>query len=436
MNRLTHCPPDLIQKMAQTLFTATPLLPQDQLDAFIRYYFNRRDRYLKLLEAYPDPLYILESSVLKERARQFMTAFDSVLPSVGFYYAVKCNNHPDVARVMLESGMGLDVSSGLELAMALSLNAQDIVFSGPGKTDAELDQAVAHAGRVVVLMDSFGELHRLERAAAACKTTVRCGVRLSVNTHGLWRKFGIAPQDLPEFLDKARSCPHIRLVGLQFHSSWNLSPDPQAAFIQELGKQLENLPESIKAQIEFIDIGGGYWPEQGEWLLSLGTPEGKLLEALRSHPADCIRHRLPATPIKEFARQVGAAIHSHLLPIVQCRICLEPGRWICNDGMHLLISVVDKKDDDLVITDAGTNAVGWERFETDYCPVLNLTRPSLEERSCHILGSLCTPHDVWGYAYWGEAIHPGDILMIPDQGAYTYSLRQKFIKPLPRVVTI
>ena len=178
MNRLTHCPPDLIQKMAQTLSTATPLLPQDQLEAFIRYYFNRRDRYLKLLEAYPAPLYILESSVLKERARQFMTAFDSVLPSVGFYYAVKCNNHPDVARVMLESGMGLDVSSGLELAMALSLNAQDIVFSGPGKTDAELDQAVAHAGRVVVLMDSFGELHRLERAAAACKTTVRCGCLL------------------------------------------------------------------------------------------------------------------------------------------------------------------------------------------------------------------------------------------------------------------
>ena len=104
--------------------------------------------------------------------------------------------------------------------------------------------------------------------------------------------------------------------------------------------------------------------------------------------------------------------------------------------MHLFISVVDKKADDLVITDAGTNAIGWERFETDYSPILNLTRPALQEKVCHILGSLCTPHDVWGATYWGDDIQPGDILMIPAQGAYTYSLRQDFIKPLPSVVTI
>ena len=90
----------------------------------------------------------------------------------------------------------------------------------------------------------------------------------------------------------------------------------------------------------------------------------------------------------------------------------------------------------MVITDAGTNAIGWERFEIDYCPILNLTRPSLQERECNILGSLCTPHDIWGYSYWGKDIQEGDILMIPEQGAYTYSLRQHFIKPLPQVITL
>ena len=112
---------------------------------------------------------------------------------------------------------------------------------------------------------------------------------------------------------------------------------------------------------------------------------------------------------------------------------MEPGRWICNDAMHLLMTVVDKKEEDLVITDAGTNTVGWERFENDYFPVINLSRPALVEKKCNVLGSLCTPHDVWGYAYWGEDIKVGDILMIPTQGAYTYSLRQNFIKPLPQV---
>jgi diaminopimelate decarboxylase len=58
----------------------------------------------------------------------------------------------------------------------------------------------------------------------------------------------------------------------------------------------------------------------------------------------------------------------------------------------------------LVITDAGTNTIGWERFETDYFPVLNLTRPDLTERPCHVLGALCTPHGVWGYSYFGQDI--------------------------------
>jgi diaminopimelate decarboxylase len=102
----------------------------------------------------------------------------------------------------------------------------------------------------------------------------------------------------------------------------------------------------------------------------------------------------------------------------------------------LIISVVDKKDDTLVITDAGTNAIGWERFESDYSPILNLSRPSLTETACQILGSLCTPQDLWGYHYFGSGIEPGDVLMIPTQGAYTYSLRQEFIKPLPKVVAI
>jgi diaminopimelate decarboxylase len=197
------------------------------------------------------------------------------------------------------------------------------------------------------------------------------------------------------------------------------------------------MPLSLRDQLKFVDIGGGYWPSQGEWLQASGTPEGRLREVLgcQAGPVE-LHHCLPATPIEEFADQLAAEIHKHLFTVVPLRICLEPGRWICNDAVHLLISVVDKKAADLVITDAGTNTIGWERFETDYFPILNLTRPSLEEKHCHILGSLCTPHDVWGYMYFGNDIEPGDILMIPTQGAYTYSLRQTFIKPLPAVHTI
>ena len=116
---------------------------------------------------------------------------------------------------------------------------------------------------------------------------------------------------------------------------------------------------------------GGYWPAQGEWLLS-DAPQGYMID--------------PSISIDRFAEQLSGAIKAHILPLTRCRICFEPGRWICNDAMHILIQVVDRKDQDLVITDAGGNTVGWERYETDYCPVLNLTRPDLTEKRCHIPG--------------------------------------------------
>ena len=102
--------------------------------------------------------------------------------------------------------------------------------------------------------------------------------------------------------------------------------------------------------------------------------------------------------------------------------------------MHLMTTVVDRKREDLAITDAGTSAIGWERFEVDFSPVINLTHPALTELACEIQGSLCTPRDVWGYSCWGSDAAPGDVLLIPNQGAYTYSLRQHFIKDLPQVV--
>lgn len=415
----------------------TPLLPDTELRPFVEHFLKKGDAYLEILKKYPPPVYILDSKVLKERAGQFQAVFRTVLPDTAFYYAVKSNNHPDIARTLLNCGFGLDVSSGLELEMALGLDARDIIFSGPGKTAAELSLAVKNADSVTILIDSFGELARLDEIAASQDRTVRAGVRLTTNPNGLWRKFGILPEQLALFCETIGRSTHLQFHGLQFHTSWNLTPDAQVDFIKLLGKVLRGLPPSALSQITFIDIGGGYWPAQGEWLQPAGTVTGRLRKDLGMEAGPTNDHfRLPTKPIEFFAEELGRAIREHIHSVVPCRICFEPGRWLCNDAMHLLLSVVDKKCEDLVITDAGTNAVGWERFETDYFPVLNLSRPSLEEKPCNILGALCTPHDVWGYQYWGEDIRVGDVLMIPTQGAYTYSLRQDFIKPLPRVVTI
>jgi len=413
-------------------------LPWQEISPFVASYIDRKDAFLQTAEQHGSPLYLIDVDALRERASLFQDAFQNISPRPpGIYYAVKSNHHPLILRTFLEAGLGLDVSSGAELQLAIELEAPDIVFSGPGKTVDELALAVYHANRVTVLIDSFTELRRLEDCAGRAYTDIRAGVRLTSDPSGLWRKFGIAPSELGNFLSLSEQCPHVHLCGLHFHTSWNMDPAKQVSFIQELGATLEALPPRFRKQFEFVDIGGGYWPEQGEWLQGAATPAGMLRGILApdSEPWDTPR-RVRGTPIETFADELEREIREHLMPHLDARICLEPGRWLCNDGMHLLMTVIDCKAPDLVITDAGTNAVGWERFEHDYFPVINLTRPALTEHSCNVLGCLCTPHDVWGYSYWGNDIQEGDILMIPTQGAYTYSLRQSFIKDLPKAVAL
>jgi len=396
------------------------------------------NRYLDAVGTHGSPLYALDTSQLQQRAAQFCEAFQRQIPtSVRAYYAVKSNHHPLIIKTLLSCGLGLDVSSGQELELALRLGAKDIIFSGPGKTTEELALAVSQPHRVTVLMDSFSELERLQNQARRQGVVVKTGIRLTTDPRGLWRKFGIPLSHLGAFVHKASVCSHISLKGIQFHTSWNLTSQAQVSFIERLGETLRQLSHEWVRQLEFIDIGGGYWPEAGEWLQAAGTTAGAVEKLLSPHTATTEpRFYLPGTPIETFAQELGHAIEEHLCTLVDVTICLEPGRWLCHDAMHLLMTVVDCKAPDLVITDAGTNAIGWERFETDYFPIINLTSPGLHEHRCDVYGSLCTPHDVWGYSYWGERIQAGDVLLIPSQGAYTYSLRQDFIKALPITIDL
>ena len=428
---------DILKKAADLLDQPLSLLEEQALLEYVRSFLTRAAEFTRAFRKHGSPLYLFDKQTLLERVQQFRDAFKLFLPDFHIYYAVKSNNHPLVAARVVDCGLGLDVSSGLELELALNCGCRDILFSGPGKTTAELDLAISDPTDITVLIDGFGELERLERAASRHRRQVRAGVRLTTDEHGLWRKFGIPLTDLKSFMVQARKHSHVNFSGLQFHTSWNRTPEAQVAFIERLGQTLQQLPLEHLNAIRFLDIGGGYWPSRGEWLQPAGTPAGRLRQVLQPELQQAVRHyKLEAEPINVFARKISRALTDYIFPHVQCRIYTEPGRWLNNDAMHLLLTVVDKKADDLVITDAGTNIIGWERFESDYAPIINLSRPSETEHECLVLGSLCTPHDVWGFSYFGDDIKPDDVLLIPSQGAYTYSLRQQFIKPLAKVVTL
>jgi len=392
---------------------------------------ERRDFFRRLAERHGSPLYIIEEAPLLSRAREFCETFQALMPDMRTFFPVKANSHPDLLKTMVTAGLGIEVSSGSELELALAAGAMKVLFNGPAKRADELDLALTHRDRVTVIMDSATELERLEAAAAGRGVQIQTAVRLSVPGHGaLWRKFGIDPSELPDFAERATSCRHLSLNGLHFHTSWNMTPEAYVANLRVVGNCLQRLTGETRAELEFIDIGGGFWPASGEWL---PTPEPADGVAAGQGPFYTTE---PAVPLRLFAEEIYQAFQEYIAPHLQCRLYAEPGRWICSDAASILLTVLDQKSDDLIITDGGTNIVGWEQFEQEYFPVVNLSRPEATERPCLLLGSLCTPRDLWGRSYFGSGIRCSDLLLIPMQGAYTYSLRQQFIKPLPSTVFI
>ncbi|SHJ75450.1 diaminopimelate decarboxylase [Desulfatibacillum alkenivorans DSM 16219] len=411
-------------------------LPGAMVKAYVERFFNKKEVFLDLAEVHQEPLYVLDHANLKKHAAMFKNAFAACFPDFACYYAMKSNNHPEVSRILVNQGFGLDVSSGVEVERALALGAEDVIFSGPGKTDKELFLAVENSGRVKVLMDSLGEMERLNRLALQAGKKVRVGLRITPPSSP-WKKFGVALANLGAAWKKAQECPGLEIQGLQFHTSWNLDPSQQVRTIAAIGREVGQWSPEMLGALKFLDIGGGYWPQAGEWQVYPVTQAGQVMKLAGLDVDRPLEHYYaPAQSLEVFAQSLYQAVETHIFSTVPCRVCMEPGRWLCNGAMHLLLNVVDKKDGGLVITDAGTNAVGWERYEMDYAPVLNLSRPALEEKACEIMGSLCTPHDLWGLSYWGQDIQPGDVLLIPDQGAYTYSLKQDFIKAPPRVISM
>jgi diaminopimelate decarboxylase len=416
-------------------------LPKGMLERYLLGKMSRRETLLQSAEKFGTPQYFFDEPALTTQVERFNRVFSRHLTRYRGFYAVKSNTFPGVCKRVVEAGMGLDVSSGFELSMALFTGCGKILFTGPAKTDEELTLAIQNRSKVTILLDSHSELQRLSvlmkrGGKKRYPTPLKMGIRVRPKQESLWNKFGVPLRELSGFMKKAMEVKGVEPCGIQFHTSWNLGPEAQVSMIREIGSHIHlRVPRDLWKTLKFIDIGGGYWPEEGEWLNPQNTFKGQLLSLV--DPASLIRRKRyfkEAKPIDHFAREIAEELARQGSPMKDLEVWTEPGRWISTPSMHVLLRVVDKKNSRTAITDGGTNLLGWERPLAEFIPVINLTHPSLREHPSRVFGSLCTPHDVWGTSIFGEGIEEGDVLLIPDQGAYTYSLRQSFIKPRARVI--
>ncbi|MBI4281530.1 alanine racemase [Candidatus Uhrbacteria bacterium] len=405
----------------------------------------KRTAILALAQQHRTPFYVIDTEALKQSIADFHTAFAKSIPNMQTFYAVKSNHHPYLLQHVVRAGFGLDVSSGRELALALPHKPSRILFSGPGKTTAELALALAHHTRVTVHMDSFGELRRLGALAKKHKKIIRAGIRIFTHFHDPVKKFGIPIEDLHRFFITAKRYPSIQLEGIQSHLSWSHAPEKYAGVVALIRKEIGTWKPALRSSIQVIDLGGGFYPNRTEgyypgrghypWMMSKENLIWMADVAYGTATRFPHKYYLTAMPsLASYAKTIAHALKKNIAPLLpDCAYFFEPGRIICSSAMHIVLRIVDVKKFRQAITDGGINMTGWEFGQHFYTPLVNCTHPARKEIPYTIHGSLCTPRDVWGRYVYATRLAEGDVIVAPHQGAYRYALQQEFIKPIPPV---
>ena len=148
---------------------------------------------------------------------------------------------------------------------------------------------------------------------------------------------------------------------------------------------------------------------------------------------------IQVSPIEEFAAEVAKTFKTNIRPLFKdIALYTEPGRYISHSTLHILLGLIEIKGDQIGITDGGGNMIGWEKYQfSEYAPLFNLNQFNPERETPFLLyGSLCTPDDIWGYYLYGNTPQENDLILMPYQGAYTYTLAQEFIRDIPKIHTL
>ncbi len=359
-----------------------------------------------LAERYGTPLYVYSQSTLLGAYAAYQAAFAPVAHRI--CYALKANSSGGLLRLLAARGAGADIVSGGELLAALRAGfpAERIVFSGVGKTDAEIRLGLER-GVGEWNAESEEEIRRIGLAAQAggrvARVTLRVNPDIDAGSHpyistGLREsKFGVAIDGAAEILGRVRRLPGIEVSGVQCHIGSQVTDlgalEQAACAIGSLTRELLSRGFSLKT----IDIGGG---------LGVDYEGGGA-----TTPAELAARVLPAL----------AGLPQLLL--------LEPGRSIVAHAGVLLTRVIGVKDNAarrFVIVDAGMNDLLrpalYEAFHRIEPVVERGGAPGVVD----VVGPVCESGDFLGRARALPPVGPGELLAVRDAGAYGFSMASNY----------
>lgn len=424
-----------------------PKTDVDSIKEYLRKFIGRRDHFIRSADKYGTPQFFLDESRLRERAEFFKDTMRKSIPDSEFFYAFKCNDLPYIAKFLKKKGYYADVAGIFELRLALKLGFARIIFTGPGKSEEEIIIALKNCDRVIVNIDNEDELKRLNRLIKRTKFKKKLHVGIRVNPDEKitkeWAKFGITINRLHTVIKKVNENPHLVLKGLHFHTSWNKTPERHVNNIKLLGEYLKMVPRKELLDLSFIDVGGGFVPEMEGTFLK-GTPLGKMIGMMTEMGEKAPKIELhdfyveKPVPLNEFAKAISSALEKYIFKYMKRRLTVyfEPGRYIVKNSTMVLTRVLAVKKRGIVV-DGGANIIGDDAlYDWEFVPILNISKPSFDFKKVRVFGSLCDPSDVFGFSYFGEKAKVGDLMVILNLGAYTFSWSRRFIKPIAPYIVL
>jgi diaminopimelate decarboxylase len=370
----------------------------------------------ELVAEFGSPLYVYDAGTLRARA----ATLRATLPAgVEVAFATKANPSPAVLRTWREVGLGADVASGGELRAVLraGIPAEQVVFTGPGKTDAELEAALAAAIGALTI-ESLDELEAVIGLAGRARHDQGLVLRLATDREAEERpiisaagsaKFGLTDDEAGAAVERLRGAGVLApegpfaLRGFHAFGATNvLDASLLVDGVVELTARAERIATSHDLAIELIDAGGG-----------LGIPYD-------DHQAPLDIEALGAGIREELATWAGRAT------LRGARLLLEPGRWLSGPaGVYLCQAIRTKRRGfrDIAITDGGIHHLLRPRLVgSDHRVVPVGAAAGRPERSrVDITGPLCTGLDILATDVSLPEPRPGDLYAVLDAGAYGYS---------------
>jgi diaminopimelate decarboxylase len=367
------------------------------------------------------PAYVYSAAAVRGQYEKLAHALAGVPHRI--HYSVKANSSLAVLGLLRELGAGVDIVSGGELhrALAAGFAGADVVFSGVGKTEREIAEALA-AGVRFLNVESEAELRAIDRVAA--ELGVRAPVALRVNpevevdtphpytrTGERGNKFGIEIAEAVSVAHLALGMEHVRLVGFDMHIGSQVSSvEP---YVHGLGRLLDlvrHMRAAGATELAVLDLGGGF----------AVTYESEVESDLRG-----------------FAELLRPAVEDWALDVV-----LEPGRYLVGNAGALLTRVLYRKRSggkEFVITDAGMT----ELLRPSHYNAYHRIEPVAAAADARgrvvadVVGPVCESGDFLALDREIADVEAGALLAVHSAGAYGYAMSSNYnSRPRPAEVLV